>query len=189
MTLNDLVRSNAYAVTDNRKVLLRAQRSVYDNLLTWLHRVISDAQYVLSICQLMTWLLHTGRCHCQHNTAGDHCDRCVSGYYGSPIDATPDDCQPCPCPHGSSCLQLLDGQVACFDCPAGHIGTCACRYLALQALLVHYHLLTVSASFYSSRSELRFTCNMTRILYLLTYPVCCNHSACPSLSIPHCVCI
>jgi len=77
-----------------------------------------------------TILLFVGRCHCDHNTAGDHCERCMSGYYGSPTDGTPDDCQPCPCPPGSNCVQLLDGQVACLDCPSGHTGLII-RYLTL----------------------------------------------------------
>ena len=67
-------------------------------------------------------VLRTGRCYCQHNTAGDNCERCMSGYYGSPTYGTADDCQPCPCPVGSNCVQLLDGQVACLDCPSGYTG-------------------------------------------------------------------
>jgi len=78
-----------------------------------------------------------GRCYCQHYTAGDHCDRCISGYYGTPTDGTPDDCQPCPCPSNSNCVQLLDRQVACVDCPAGHTGQ-------LSLVFNFEHLLTVS---------------------------------------------
>ena len=66
--------------------------------------------------------MHVGCCECQHNTAGDHCERCMPGFYGSATDGTPHDCQPCPCPPASNCVQLLDGQVVCTDCPAGHTG-------------------------------------------------------------------
>ncbi|CAM4657092.1 unnamed protein product [Leuciscus chuanchicus] len=39
---------------------------------------------------------HTGRClNCQFNTAGDHCERCMEGYYGSASLRT---CRMCPCP-------------------------------------------------------------------------------------------
>nr|XP_021329128.1 laminin subunit alpha-3-like [Danio rerio] len=39
---------------------------------------------------------HTGKClNCQFNTAGDHCERCMEGYYGSAILRT---CRMCPCP-------------------------------------------------------------------------------------------
>ena len=72
------------------------------------------------ICR--TLMLCSGHCHCEHNTAGEHCERCAAGYYGSPVDGTPYDCQPCPCPPSSNCVQLLDGQVACLDCPAGYTG-------------------------------------------------------------------
>jgi len=87
---------------------------------TW--RVFENV--VLIELLILDWvlILRAGRCHCQHHTAGDHCERCVTGYYGSPTHGTPNDCQPCPCPAGSNCVQLLDGQVACLDCPDGHTG-------------------------------------------------------------------
>jgi len=83
--------------------------------------------------------MHVGRCQCQHNTVGDHCERCMSGYYGSPTDGTPDDCQPCPCPPGSNCVQLLDGQIACIDCPAGYTGITSsfCLYDLISCLIAH----------------------------------------------------
>ncbi|KAK7126755.1 hypothetical protein R3I94_018067 [Phoxinus phoxinus] len=39
---------------------------------------------------------HTGKClNCQFNTAGDHCEHCMEGYYGSASLRT---CRMCPCP-------------------------------------------------------------------------------------------
>ncbi|KAF5402729.1 hypothetical protein PHET_03978, partial [Paragonimus heterotremus] len=41
----------------------------------------------------------TGRCiDCQHNTAGDKCDRCAPGFYGDPSSGSPNACRPCECP-------------------------------------------------------------------------------------------
>ncbi|TRY94415.1 hypothetical protein DNTS_027949 [Danionella cerebrum] len=38
----------------------------------------------------------TGKClHCQFNTAGDHCEHCMEGYYGNAFMRT---CRMCPCP-------------------------------------------------------------------------------------------
>ncbi|XP_027039863.1 laminin subunit beta-1-like [Pocillopora damicornis] len=43
----------------------------------------------------------TGVClDCQHNTTGDHCEKCLDGWYGNATNATPNDCSPCPCPSG-----------------------------------------------------------------------------------------
>ena len=66
------------------------------------------------------WL--TGRCICQHNTAGASCEKCAPGYYGYALAGTPDDCKPCPCPNQGRCIQLLTGDVACIDCEEGHTG-------------------------------------------------------------------
>lgn len=43
--------------------------------------------------------VNTGVCfNCQHNTTGDHCDKCVAGYYGDATRGSPLDCMICPCP-------------------------------------------------------------------------------------------
>ncbi|KAK7835265.1 hypothetical protein U0070_017801, partial [Myodes glareolus] len=36
--------------------------------------------------------------HCQQNTTGEHCERCLDGYIGDSIRGAPQFCQPCPCP-------------------------------------------------------------------------------------------
>ncbi|XP_060046586.1 laminin subunit alpha-4 isoform X2 [Erinaceus europaeus] len=36
--------------------------------------------------------------HCQRNTTGEHCEKCLAGYIGDSIRGIPQFCQPCPCP-------------------------------------------------------------------------------------------
>ena len=36
--------------------------------------------------------------HCQHNTTGLHCEKCVEGFFGDPTQGGEDVCQTCPCP-------------------------------------------------------------------------------------------
>ncbi|KAM6218699.1 laminin subunit alpha-3 [Rhynchocyon petersi] len=73
---------------------------------------------------------HSSRCqdgsgiciNCQHNTAGDHCERCKEGYYGSSLHGS---CSVCPCPHTNSfatgCV-VNGGNVRCV-CKPGYTGT------------------------------------------------------------------
>uniref|UniRef100_A0A6I8PFI4 Laminin subunit alpha-2 n=1 Tax=Ornithorhynchus anatinus TaxID=9258 RepID=A0A6I8PFI4_ORNAN len=66
--------------------------------------------------------------NCQHNTAGDSCERCAVGYYGI-VRGLPDDCQRCACPlisssnnFSPSCvLEGLD-DYRCTACPRGYEG-------------------------------------------------------------------
>ncbi|XP_032875419.1 laminin subunit alpha-3 isoform X3 [Amblyraja radiata] len=77
----------------------------------------------------------TGKCiNCQHNTEGDHCERCQPSFFGS---ATRSVCRPCACPHtgpsnnfATRCDEV-NGAMRC-SCKPGYNGTkcerCAAGY-------------------------------------------------------------
>lgn len=70
--------------------------------------------------------LQIGVCNCRDNTAGPNCEKCSDGYYGDPTAGTASDCQPCPCPGGSSCAVVPTTQeVVCTNCPTGTTGESA----------------------------------------------------------------
>uniref|UniRef100_A0A674JQ18 Laminin subunit gamma-1 n=1 Tax=Terrapene triunguis TaxID=2587831 RepID=A0A674JQ18_9SAUR len=83
-----------------------------------------------SLCVLCTCNGHsescdpeTGACDCRDNTAGPHCEKCSDGYYGDATTGISSDCQPCPCPGGSSCAVVpKTKEVVCTNCPAGTTG-------------------------------------------------------------------
>lgn len=45
--------------------------------------------------------------NCQHNTMGELCDQCAAGFFGDASAGTPEDCQPCACPHTDPENQLV----------------------------------------------------------------------------------
>ncbi|XP_022105755.1 laminin subunit gamma-1-like [Acanthaster planci] len=72
----------------------------------------------------------SGICICQDNTIGDQCERCAPGFYGDATQGGDDDCQPCPCPGGSECMQMPStGEVMCTNCPMGYVGN-RCEFCA-----------------------------------------------------------
>ncbi|KAL5250259.1 hypothetical protein ACHWQZ_G016108 [Mnemiopsis leidyi] len=69
----------------------------------------------------------TGKClDCKHNTAGDSCEVCEDGYYGSPGYGNPSSCKQCQCPEAdrsfSNTCEIQDGRMVCTNCTRGHTG-------------------------------------------------------------------
>ncbi|XP_069463573.1 laminin subunit alpha-2 isoform X3 [Ambystoma mexicanum] len=65
---------------------------------------------------------------CQHNTAGSHCERCATGYYGI-VSGSPNDCRPCACPltlpgnnFSPTCVMEGLASYRCTACPPGYEG-------------------------------------------------------------------
>ncbi|XP_042526413.1 laminin subunit alpha-4 [Dipodomys spectabilis] len=64
--------------------------------------------------------------HCQRNTTGDHCEKCLDGYIGDSIRGVPRFCQACPCPlphlanFAESCYRK-NGAVRCI-CKENYAG-------------------------------------------------------------------
>ncbi|XP_039073654.1 laminin subunit alpha-3 isoform X2 [Hyaena hyaena] len=73
---------------------------------------------------------HSNRCqdgsgiciNCQHNTAGEHCERCREGHYGNAIHGH---CSVCPCPHSNSFATgcVVTGENVRCSCKPGYTGT------------------------------------------------------------------
>lgn len=67
-----------------------------------------------------------GNClECLNHTVGVNCERCATGYYGDPLQGTPEDCVKCPCPGNIDCFINEHHLVQCKYCPKGLSGiTC-----------------------------------------------------------------
>lgn len=48
---------------------------------------------------------------CLHNTQGELCEQCAPGFFGDPTVGTPEDCQPCACPHTDPDNQWVLAQI------------------------------------------------------------------------------
>ncbi|XP_061698268.1 basement membrane-specific heparan sulfate proteoglycan core protein isoform X3 [Syngnathoides biaculeatus] len=91
----------------------------------------------LGHCELCECNGHSDSCHpetgictnCLHNTQGELCEQCASGFFGDPTVGTPEDCQPCACPHtdpdnqfSPTCESLGNGGYQCTGCQPGYTG-------------------------------------------------------------------
>ncbi|XP_060793463.1 basement membrane-specific heparan sulfate proteoglycan core protein isoform X5 [Neoarius graeffei] len=91
----------------------------------------------LGHCELCECNGHSDSCHpetgvctnCQHNTMGELCDQCAAGFFGDASAGTPEDCQPCACPHtdpenqfSPTCESLGNGDYQCTACQPGYTG-------------------------------------------------------------------
>eukprot|EP00063_Salmo_salar_P016771 XP_013991606.1 PREDICTED: basement membrane-specific heparan sulfate proteoglycan core protein-like isoform X19 [Salmo salar] len=102
----------------------------------------------LGHCELCECNGHSDSCHpemgictsCLHNTQGELCEQCAQGFYGDPTAGTPEDCQPCACPHtdpdnqfSPTCESLGNGGYQCTACQPGYTGQycerCATGYV------------------------------------------------------------
>ncbi|KAG7477685.1 hypothetical protein MATL_G00072180 [Megalops atlanticus] len=91
----------------------------------------------LGHCELCDCNGHSDSCHpetgictsCLHNTMGELCELCAPGFYGDATAGTPEDCQPCACPHtdpdnqfSPTCESLSAGGYRCTACQPGYTG-------------------------------------------------------------------
>uniref|UniRef100_A0AAR2JIR6 Heparan sulfate proteoglycan 2 n=1 Tax=Pygocentrus nattereri TaxID=42514 RepID=A0AAR2JIR6_PYGNA len=120
----------------------------------------------LGHCELCECNGHSDSCHpetgvctnCLHNTMGELCEQCSPGYFGDASAGTPEDCQPCACPHtdpenqfSPTCESLGNGGYQCTACQPGYTGQycercapgyvgnpngCACLVSAAASLVV-----------------------------------------------------
>ncbi|KAJ8369772.1 hypothetical protein SKAU_G00098000 [Synaphobranchus kaupii] len=91
----------------------------------------------LGHCELCECNGHSDSCHpetgictsCLHNTMGELCEQCAAGFFGDPTAGTPEDCQPCACPHmdpdnqfSPTCESTGNGGYQCTACLPGYTG-------------------------------------------------------------------
>ncbi|KAM9343546.1 basement membrane-specific heparan sulfate proteoglycan core protein [Pholidichthys leucotaenia] len=119
----------------------------------------------LGHCELCECNGHSDSCHpetgictsCLHNTQGELCEQCAPGFFGDPTVGTPEDCQPCACPHtdpenqfSPTCESLGIGGYQCTACQPGYIGQycerCAPGYAGNPQERVKCHPRDVAAS-------------------------------------------
>uniref|UniRef100_A0A674D9M0 Heparan sulfate proteoglycan 2 n=1 Tax=Salmo trutta TaxID=8032 RepID=A0A674D9M0_SALTR len=120
----------------------------------------------LGHCELCECNGHSDSCHpetgictsCLHNSQGALCEQCAPGFFGDPTAGTPEDCQPCACPHtdpdnqfSPTCESLGNGGYQCTACQPGYTGQYCERYadttlLYLSILAWSQICLSVAAS-------------------------------------------
>lgn len=82
----------------------------------------------------------TGVCvNCKHNTTGDHCEKCTSGFYGDASLGTPQACRLCSCYGGhDTCDVTENGASFVCNCASGYEGRqcemCSNRYFGTPKL-------------------------------------------------------
>ncbi|KAL7867133.1 hypothetical protein AOLI_G00149470 [Acnodon oligacanthus] len=78
---------------------------------------------------------NTGKCqNCQLNTAGNHCERCAEGYYGSAALRT---CQVCPCPFSDPSHR---SKISLNACANRDIRELAVKGALLVTMVTHYRV-------------------------------------------------
>ncbi|KAL2104346.1 hypothetical protein ACEWY4_001214 [Coilia grayii] len=97
----------------------------------------SGSGLYLGNCELCDCNGHSDTCDpeqgtctgCLHNTMGDMCESCAPGFFGDPTAGTPEDCQPCACPHtdpdnqfSPTCESMGNGGYRCTACQPGYTG-------------------------------------------------------------------
>ncbi|XP_041129698.1 basement membrane-specific heparan sulfate proteoglycan core protein-like isoform X5 [Polyodon spathula] len=142
----------------------------------------------LGHCELCDCNGHSDSCHpetgvctsCLHNTFGQMCEQCASGFYGDPTAGTPEDCQRCACPlpdpdsqfsptcesqgFGYRCTACQPGYTGqyCERCATGYVGKplegTKCRPFNPSPLVVHVY---PERTVVSQDSDVTLRCQVT----------------------------